>query len=140
MFAAVFVLLYVAHQAADYPGQWDKLATRKAGWTDKAGQHHHGWGENLLHAATHAVLCLVLLYGAGAVIGLHLATGAVAAGVAWVTVTHAVIDRRWIVRWWMEHTGQAQYIEHGGMLTVDQAAHVVVGLLPAALLIAALTS
>lgn len=32
-------------------------------------------------------------------------------------------DRRWIVTWWMEHTGQAEYLARGGAQHVDQAAH-----------------
>ena len=132
MFASLFLLLYVAHHLADYPGQTDHQAAHKAdpGWA--------GWRVNLVHAGTHAALALALLLGGGAVLGLHLSALGVVVGVAWMAGTHAFIDRRWPVRWWMETTGQGGYIAHGGMLTVDQAAHIGLGLLPAALILATL--
>ncbi|MFI9331954.1 DUF3307 domain-containing protein [Kitasatospora sp. NPDC052868] len=139
MFADLFVLLLTGHWLADYPGQTDRQAARKAGWTEgedgpNPGRHHHGWGENLLHAATHVAITAVLLLGAFA-LDLHPSTAGLAAGLAWIGASHSFIDRRWAVRWWMERTGQAEFLAQGGAAYVDQAAHVGLGLLPAALAI-----
>jgi hypothetical protein len=138
MFADLFALLYAAHLLADYPGQTDKQASRKAGWTDEDG-HHHGWGANLVHAATHVGLTLVLLTVGWVVLDLHLDVAGLAAGLVWVGFSHSFIDRRWAVRWWMENTGQADFLARGGAAHVDQAAHIALGLVPAALLIVGLS-
>lgn len=144
MFADGFVVLLAAHFLADYPGQTDRQATRKAGWVEgeddaHPGRHHHGWGANAVHAATHVGISLALLVLAAlALPELHLHPVAVAAALGWVGLSHSVIDRRWMVRWWMEHTGQRSFLANGGAAHVDQAAHIGLGLLPAALLLAAL--
>ncbi|MFF4927163.1 DUF3307 domain-containing protein [Kitasatospora sp. NPDC001261] len=139
MFATVFLLLLTCHWLADYPGQTDRQASRKAGWTDENGHHHHGWYENLVHAATHVgITAVVLLLAGWLALGQHPSAVGLAAGLAWVGISHSLIDRRRGVRWWMENTGQQDFLAHGGAAHVDQAAHVGLGLLPAALLIALL--
>ncbi|MFE2639560.1 DUF3307 domain-containing protein [Streptomyces scopuliridis] len=117
MFASVFVLLYVAHTLADYPLQTDQIADHKADRTAA------GWIYNLAHAGIHVLVSAVAL-GAGVVVpGLGLTPAKIAAVVAWVGCSHAFIDRRWPIVWWMEHTGQREYVKIGGVATVDQAAH-----------------
>jgi hypothetical protein len=45
--------------------------------------------------------------------------------VSWFT--HAVIDRRWTVRWLMRHTGSAAFAETTwGVMAVDQALHLAI--------------
>lgn len=56
--------------------------------------------------------------------------------VLWIGATHSLIDRRWAVRWWMEHTGQSTFFHNGGAAHVDQAAHIA-ALIAAALYLAA---
>jgi Protein of unknown function (DUF3307) len=130
VFATVFVLLYVAHLLADYVLQTDAQASLKADRT------RAGWWANLTHAATHVIVCAVALgVGAFALDGLDLPAGRTVAAVAWVGVTHAFIDRRWPIAWWMDHTGSADFRTRGGAAHVDQAAHVV-ALAVAALVIA----
>ncbi|WP_241562424.1 DUF3307 domain-containing protein [Streptomyces hoynatensis] len=127
--AEVFALLLVGHWLADYPGQTDRQAKRKAGWTEgkddpHPGRHHHGWGANLTHAGTHVAICGVLLgIGAALLPEVTLHPAPTVAALAWIGATHSVIDRRWPVRWWMENTGQAEYLARGGAQHVDQAAH-----------------
>ncbi|WP_042422238.1 DUF3307 domain-containing protein [Streptacidiphilus anmyonensis] len=133
MFAAVFVLLYIAHLAADYPLQTDAQSAHKA------GPGLTGWRANLTHASIHAASYLVLLFGGGALLHLHLGVGLVLGAVAWVSGLHAFIDRRWPITWWMDHTGQAGFRANGGAQHVDQVAHLALGILPAALAMAALT-
>lgn len=134
MFAEVAVLLYAGHLAADYPGQTDHQACRKA---DRTAQ---GWRANIAHAATH-VLLSVLLLGLGALVlaDVVLSPGPVTLALAWVGFSHGLIDRRRLVAWWMKHAGQQGFAARGGAAHVDQAAHVLLGLIPAALLIAALS-
>lgn len=118
MFATLSLLLYVAHLIADYPAQTDHQAAHKA---DPGAS---GWLANLAHAGTHLVLSALALLAATALPGVHLPLPLAAAGLVWVTGTHAVIDRRWPVRWWMEHTGQRGFLAHGGAAHVDQTFHI----------------
>ncbi|MEU0030768.1 DUF3307 domain-containing protein [Streptomyces sp. NPDC006335] len=131
MLADVFILLLAAHWAADYPGHTDDQARHKA-------EHSAlGWRANLSHAATHIVLSAVLL-GIGAVLTgeVTLTPGATVLALGWVGISHGFIDRRWPVDRWMSLSRQSGFKAHGGAAHVDQAAHVVLGLLPAALLLA----
>lgn len=130
MFASLFALLYVAHLAADYPLQTDHQAAHKACSGAK------GWRANLVHAATHVAACAVALVVAAIVLGERAGVVPSVAALVWIGGTHAVIDRRWPVRWWMDHTRQASFAQHGGAAHVDQTAHVVV-LAVAALALAA---
>ncbi|MCB5910352.1 DUF3307 domain-containing protein [Streptomyces pinistramenti] len=128
MFPSLFILMYVAHLLSDYPFQTDRQAGCKAGWTEgdtdeNPGRYHHGWGPNLVHAGTHVLTTGVALALGVLVLGLPLTVPAAAAGLLWIGGTHAVIDRRWPVRWWMETTGQRDFVKHGGLAHVDQAAH-----------------
>jgi hypothetical protein len=140
MFANLFVLLFVAHHLSDYPLQTDHQAACKAGWTEgqsdpNPGRHHHGWGANVAHAGTHIATTAVLLGIGVLALGLHMSLPAAVAGLGWVGVSHSLIDRRVGVRWWMEHTSQRDYLANGGAQYIDQAAHIGIGLFPAALLI-----
>ncbi|WP_024760163.1 DUF3307 domain-containing protein [Streptomyces exfoliatus] len=119
MFATLFVLLYLGHLLADYPFQTDHQAAHKA------DHGTAGWRANLAHAFTHVVICgLALAAGAVLLDGLTVSVPAVAVALAWIGSTHAFIDRRWPVRWWMEHTRQTAWAQHGGAAHVDQAAHI----------------
>ncbi|MEU9846114.1 DUF3307 domain-containing protein [Streptomyces sp. NPDC047985] len=118
MFADIAFLLYVGHLIADYALQTHHQAMHKAlpGWK--------GWAPNLAHAASHIVVCALMLALGAAVLGWRLPLLPATAAVVWIGITHAVIDRRWPVLWWMKHTGSADWIEHGGAAHVDQAAHI----------------
>ncbi|MFJ5802971.1 hypothetical protein [Streptomyces decoyicus] len=69
-------------------------------------------------------------------LGWHLPLLPTAVAVLWIGATHSLIDRRWPVRWWMEHTGQREFLQHGGAAMSTQAAHIAV-LVAAALFLAA---
>ncbi|WP_329025317.1 DUF3307 domain-containing protein [Streptomyces sp. NBC_01423] len=126
MFADLAFLLYFGHLISDYPLQTDHQAAHKA------GPGLAGWRANLTHAATHVVVCALLLALGAAVLGWRLPFLPATAALLWIGTTHAVIDRRWPVRWWMTHTGQATWADSGGAAHVDQTAHI------AALVVAAL--
>lgn len=125
-FAAVFILLYVAHLLADYPLQTDHQAAHKA------ERSATGWRANLAHAGTHVAVSAASL-GVGVVmLDLQLSLIAAASALAWVGLSHSVIDRRRGVLAWMRVARQEVFREHGGAAHVDQAAHI------AAIVIAAL--
>ncbi|MFF9345633.1 DUF3307 domain-containing protein [Streptomyces sp. NPDC014734] len=126
MFADIAFLLYVGHLIADYGLQTDHQAGHKAGPGRK------GWVANLTHTATHVTVCGLLLALGTAVLGWRLPVLPALAALLWIGATHAVIDRRWPVRWWMTHTGSTDWFTRGGAAHVDQTAHI------AALVVAAL--
>ena len=131
MFATVFILLYVAHLLADFALQTDRQASLKA---DRSAA---GWWANLSHAATHVIACAVALaVGTAALDGMHLPVVRTVAALAWIGSSHGLIDRRWLIAWWMDHTGSAAFRERGGAAYVDQTAHVL-ALAVAALVISA---
>nr|WP_237543208.1 DUF3307 domain-containing protein [Streptomyces sp. SID4919] len=115
----MFVLLYLGHLLADYPLQSDRQAARKA------ERSLSGWFANLTHAATHVATCAAAL-AVGVVVLDDVAVSLPVALVAlvWIGATHAFIDRRWPVLWWMTRTGQASWVKHGGAAHVDQTAHI----------------
>nr|WP_237552117.1 DUF3307 domain-containing protein [Streptomyces sp. SID8359] len=115
----MFVLLYLGHLLADYPLQSDHQATHKADRTTT------GWVAALTHAATHVATCAAALtVGALVLDDVALSLPVVAAALLWIGASHAFIDRRWPVLWWMRNTGSTAWIAHGGAAHVDQTAHV----------------
>lgn len=129
MFAETFILLYLGHLVADYPLQPDWQAKCKAGWDEgpddaHPGRHHHGWGANLAHAATHVLVCAVTLIVGDLALGLDIPDTPAVLALAWIGGSHALIDRRRIVAWWMRHARQTAWAQHGGAAHVDQTAHV----------------
>ncbi|MFH8665276.1 DUF3307 domain-containing protein [Streptomyces anulatus] len=131
MFASLFVLLYLGHLLADYPLQTDHQAAHKA---DRCTT---GWAANLTHAATHVTTCgAALALGALVLDDVALSLPVVVAALLWIGASHAFIDRRWPVQWWMNYTGQASWSKHGGAAHVDQTAHIL-ALVLAALALAA---
>ncbi|MFD9270190.1 DUF3307 domain-containing protein [Streptomyces goshikiensis] len=120
MFASLFVLLYVGHLLADYPFQTDHQAAHKAG----CGRE--GWTANLAHAATHVLICGLLLTVGSAALGWDLPFRPAALAVLWIGVTHAFIDRRWLVAAWMRIARQTKWAANGGDAQVDQTAYILV--------------
>ncbi|MEU8760908.1 DUF3307 domain-containing protein [Streptomyces sp. NPDC048659] len=118
MFATVFLLLYIGHLLADYPFQTDHQAAHKA------DPGTAGWRANLHHAGVHVATCAITLLTGMAVLDLHIPTLSAYAALAWVGGTHAFIDRRWPVRWWMARFGQTGWAANGGAAHVDQTAHI----------------
>ncbi|MCD9903003.1 DUF3307 domain-containing protein [Streptomyces sp. MT29] len=119
MFPSLFVLLYLGHLLADYPLQTDHQAAHKA------DQCAAGWAANLTHAATHvATSAAALTVGVLVLDDVTVSLPVVVAALLWIGGSHAFIDRRWPVQWWMNHTGQASWAKHGGAAHVDQTAHI----------------
>jgi hypothetical protein len=123
VFAAVFATLYAAHQLADHVlGQTDKQAANKAapglaGWRALAG-----------HVLAYHLVMVVMLGLATAVLRLPVGILGLCAGLAFSATTHGLLDRRWPVRWLLEHTGSRPFSKlagHGinGMYLADQSLH-----------------
>ncbi|MFF3959813.1 DUF3307 domain-containing protein [Streptomyces sp. NPDC001890] len=130
MFAELFILMYAAHLAADYPLQTDHQAGCKA------AHGAAGWRANLAHAATHFAAVAVMLGVGALVLGLTIPVLPALLALVWIAGTHSVIDRRWPVARWMAFARQAGWAQHGGAAHVDQTAHVL-ALVVAALFLAA---
>jgi hypothetical protein len=122
VFAVVLSTFYAAHHLADHVlGQTDKQAAHKAapGWV--------GWRHLLGHVGAYHLVVVVML--AVTVAALHLpvtGTGLVA-GIGFSALTHALLDRRWPVRWILTHTGGADFADRTapicGMYLADQSLH-----------------
>ncbi|MEV6426024.1 DUF3307 domain-containing protein [Streptomyces sp. NPDC051662] len=118
MFASLFVLLYVAHLTADYALQTDHQVTHKAG----AGRR--AWLALGAHAGTHVLVTAAALAGGALVLDeVQLSPLPTLLALAWIGLTHAGIDRRWPITWWMTHTGSEDWISRDGAAHVDQTAH-----------------
>ncbi|GAA3271299.1 DUF3307 domain-containing protein [Dactylosporangium vinaceum] len=136
-FAAIAATLYAAHQLADHVlGQTDRQAAHKAapGWT--------GWRHLLGHVALYHLVMAVMTLTVVAVLHLPATGTGLITGLAFSAVSHAFLDRRWPVRWLLEHTGSIPFsrlADHGlnGMYLADQSLHYAC-LWLSALLIAAL--
>lgn len=118
MFATIFILLYVAHLTADYVIQTDHQAAHKADRT------RAGWAANAAHAGTHTATTAVALALGCWALDMTINPVAAATATAWITGSHAFIDRRWPITWWMTHTGSTDWISRGGAAHVDQTAHI----------------
>ncbi|MFJ9558348.1 hypothetical protein ACIRPH_31460 [Nocardiopsis sp. NPDC101807] len=124
-FAAVTAAMEVAHHVGDYMLQTDTQAARKGARGDRLGEctEAESWTALAGHVASYHVAQVGVLLFVDRALGLKLHPGRVTAGVAISVVTHAVIDRRWPVREWMDRAGAKKFREHGGAAHVDQAMH-----------------
>jgi len=119
--AAVFVALFAGHHVGDHVAQTDWQAKHKAspGWT--------GWRAMAGHLVGYHA-CMVAALGGLAAVGVPLTWVGCAAGLGFSVVSHGFLDRRWPVRWVLEHTGSRDFAAsqtplHGGYLA-DQSLHV----------------
>jgi hypothetical protein len=135
IFAVAMGTLIAAHQLADHIFQTDADASAKTART------LHGWWSLLRHVGTYHVTALVMLLVAFNTLDLTVTTTGIAAGIGFSAVTHAFLDRRWPVRWILQHTGCSAFADRQapicGMYLADQALHYAC-LWVSALLIAAL--
>lgn len=123
VFAAVAVTLYAGHQLADHVlGQTDKQAAGKAlpGWG--------GWLHNLAHVGLYHLVVVVMLATVVAVLDLPVTAVGAVAGLGVSAVTHALLDRRWPVRWLLNRLGSTEFAQlrsngMNGMYLADQGLH-----------------
>ncbi|MEU0031730.1 DUF3307 domain-containing protein [Streptomyces sp. NPDC006335] len=146
-FGAVWAVLAVGHNLADHViGQTDHQAASKAApsATEVANgvSPRRGWGACLGHVAQYHLVMTAMLALGWTVLQLQMSWTGLAAGLAVSVVTHAFFDRRWPVRWLLEHIGPKGFAElkaagMNGMYLTDQALHQT-ALLVSALLITSL--
>lgn len=132
-FAATWVLYITGHQLADHvTGQTDRQAKGKGAPTPDAvadgANPHAGWGHCLGHVALYHANLLVLFGAAALTLPLHLSWHGLLLGLLFSAGTHAFLDRRWPVRWLLQHTGSASFVRLAGgglngMYLADQATH-----------------
>lgn len=132
-FGAVWVVLAVGHNLADHViGQTDRQAAGKAAPSAaevaEGASPWRGWGACLGHVAQYHLVMAVMLGLVWAVLPLQMSWTGLAAGLSVSVVTHAFFDRRWPVRWLLEHVGSKGFAElkgagMNGMYLTDQALH-----------------
>jgi hypothetical protein len=121
VFAVAMATLVAAHQLADHIIQTDNDANAKAapGW--------NGWRHLLAHVGTYHATALVMLVITAVALHMPLTVTGMVAGLGFSAVTHAILDRRWPVRWILQHTGSAAFADRMspicGMYLADQALH-----------------
>lgn len=113
-FGSTWAVLSVGHNLADHLiGQTDHQAGSKAApsATEVADgvSPRRGWGACLGHVAQYHMVMAVMLGLAWAVLPLQMSWAGLAAGLIVSAVTHAFFDRRWPVRWLLEHTGSPDF-------------------------------
>jgi hypothetical protein len=136
--AVAFVALYAGHQLGDHAIQTNTAAMGKGAPTSDllaAGVHPWtGWNACLRHVGTYAIVQAVTL-GLACVVA-PLRWHGIVAALAVSASTHAVIDRRWIVRMVIQAKGCHAWRE--APYHIDQSLHVG-ALLVAAVLAGAVT-
>jgi hypothetical protein len=133
-FAVAMATLVAAHQLADHIIQTDTDANAKA------APGLNGWRHLLMHVGTYHLTALVMLIVTAVALRMPLSVTGLIAGLGFSAISHAFLDRRWPVRWILQHTGSAAFADRQnpicGMYLADQALHYAC-LWVAALLIAA---
>lgn len=132
-FGASWAVLHVGHKLGDHvTGQTDWQAGRKGAPTAeqvaRGVSPRRGWAADLCHVAQYHVNLLVIGFLAWLVLPLEWSAAGVVCALAWSAGTHALLDRRWPVRWILQHIGSPAFadLNTGGMNGIylaDQALH-----------------
>jgi len=121
VFAVSMATLVVAHQLADHIFQTDADAAAKA------NPGLHGWRHLLTHVSTYHATAVFMLIVTAVVLDVPFTGTGLVVGLTFSAVTHAILDRRWPVRWILQHTGSAAFADRMspicGMYLADQALH-----------------
>jgi hypothetical protein len=121
VFAVAMATLVAAHQLADHIVQTDTDANAKAapGLT--------GWRHLFIHVGTYHATALIMLLVTAVALDVPLTATGMVTGLGFSAVTHAILDRRWPVRWILQHTGSTAFADRVspicGMYLADQALH-----------------
>jgi hypothetical protein len=123
-FAAVFAAMFAGHHIGDHVAQTDWQAKTKAR-PDRVSRAT-SWRAMAGHILTYH-LCVGAALAALLLVDVRFTWPGVVAGLGFSAVTHAFLDRRWPVRWLLEHTGSKAFAEsttplHGVYLS-DQSLH-----------------
>ncbi len=122
IFAVGAVTMNAAHEIADHVlGQSDKIAANKV----KPGRV--GWSHILQHILQYHAVMVVMLFIAVAAFSLPVAPLGFISAILFSAVSHAIIDRRWPVKWILQKTGSPGFAELTqplcGMYLADQSLH-----------------
>lgn len=122
LFAVFMGVAISAHQVADHVfGQNDKMAANKA----KPGRT--GWSHIFQHVAAYHLIMFGMLLFTSVVLGLPVTVLGFISAILFSAVTHAVLDRRWPVKWILDHTGSPEFAKMlnplCGMYLADQGLH-----------------
>lgn len=122
VFAAGLATMFAAHQVADHVfGQSDKIAENKT----KPGRV--GWSHLLQHVFAYHVVMLMMLLISIAILSLPVTLTGLISCLTMSAVSHAIIDRRWPVKWILDNTGSPKFAEMTqplcGMYLADQGLH-----------------
>ncbi|GAB7052713.1 DUF3307 domain-containing protein [Catenuloplanes indicus] len=120
-FVVTLLALIVGHQLGDHVMQTDHQASNKAGRGRAAVTAMLG------HLAAYHVTVGTVLFVTAWALHLQLTWLGVTAGLLFSLVTHAVLDRRAVVRLVLQHTGSREFADQTtpvcGMYVADQSLH-----------------
>lgn len=122
IFAAGLATAYAAHQVADHVlGQTEHQAENKA----KPGRE--GWKALLGHVFDYHLVMFMMMLFTIMVLDLPVTALGFTLFIAFSAVTHAFLDRKWPVKWILEHTGSSDFAKMTtplcGMYLADQGLH-----------------
>lgn len=122
VFTVGLATMLVAHEIQDHVfGQTDHQAANKM----KPG--FSGWSSNLLHIFDYHVGMLLMLMLTFWITDLPLSGLGLVVALGFSAITHAILDRRWPVKWILEHTGSPEFSKMKeplvGMYLADQSLH-----------------
>jgi hypothetical protein len=122
LFAVFLATAYAAHNVADHVlGQSDDDAANKA----KPGRV--GWNAITSHVLKYHLVMMIMLLVTTMVLNVPATFLGVFASLLFSVVTHAILDRRWPVRWILEKTASPKFAEMTqplcGMYLADQGLH-----------------
>jgi hypothetical protein len=112
----VWAVLSVGHNLADHViGQTDRQAEGKAAPSAAeiadGASPRRGWDACLRHVAQYHLVMAVMPALVWVVLPLQMSWSGLVAGLAVSAATHAFFDRRWPVRWLLEHVGSKGFAE-----------------------------
>jgi hypothetical protein len=121
LFAVFLGVAICAHQVADHVFQTDNMAANKA----KPGRT--GWSYLLQHVYVYHTIMLGMLLVTVVALGLTISVCGLLLAIGFSAMTHAVLDRRWPVKWILDHTGSPEFAKLQsplcGMYLADQGLH-----------------
>lgn len=121
LFAVFIGVAICAHQVSDHIFQTDKMAANKA----KPGRV--GWSYLLQHVYIYHVVMVAMILVTVVLLGLPITVLGFVSSIAFSAITHAILDRRWPVKWILDHTGSPDFANLQtplcGMYLADQSLH-----------------
>jgi hypothetical protein len=122
IFAAGLATMYAAHQVADHVfGQTDKMAA------NKANPGISGWSHITMHVLQYHLVMIAMLFLTFSALDMPVTLTGFSLAILFSAATHAVLDRRWPVKWILEKTGSPEFAKMQqplcGMYLADQGLH-----------------